>query len=85
LSTKTTIRSRARTAAHPGYHLYEDDPLGDDDEEASPVYLQLDGVSAELRAPAAGGAATLTVTLPRELARALGLLPAATPPLPATS
>lgn len=77
MSTKVTIKWRDQTAAQPGFHLYDDvlDSFGTKaGEPEPPVYLRLDGVSVQLETLAAGGA-TLTVALPRELARELGLLP----------
>ena len=77
MSTKVSIKWRARTADQPGFHLYDDalDSFGREHEEMdAPVYLHLDGVEAELQT-ISGGGVSMTVTLPRELARALGLLP----------
>jgi len=76
VSTKVTIKWRAQTAGHPGFHLYDDvfDSLGYEDEGQSPVYLRLDGVAVTLQTLDSGGA-SVTVVLPRELARELGLLP----------
>lgn len=77
MSTKVTIKSRARTGTRPGFHLYDDvlDSFGDKAGEAEPpVYLRLDGVSVQLETLATGGA-TLTIALPRKLAQELGLLP----------
>lgn len=77
MSTKVTIKSRAQTDTRPGFHLYDDvlDSFGAKAGELEPpVYLRLNGVTVQLETLAAGGA-TLTVALPRELARELGLLP----------
>lgn len=76
MSTKVSIKWRRRNDSQPGFHLYDDvlDSLGDDaGEREPPVYLRLDGVNVELHTLAAGGA-SVTVALPREAARSLGLL-----------
>jgi len=75
MSTKTSIKWRKQTDAAPGFHLYEDCLDVADDGQETPVYLRLDGVPAELETQRDG--ATVTVAIPREMARALGLLPAA--------
>lgn len=77
MSTKATIRFRDQSAEHPGFHLYDDvlDSLGSENESDSPVYLRLDGVAAKLQT-LDGGGASVTVVLPRVVARELGLLPA---------
>jgi hypothetical protein len=77
MSTKASIKQRARTAEQPGFHLYDDvlDELEDGKHGEPPVYLRLDGVAANLQT-LEGGGASVTVTLPREVARALGLLTA---------
>lgn len=75
MSTKMSIKHRMPTEDAPGYHLYEDcidSWLGPDDAEP-PVYLRFDGVHAELETTEVG--ATVTVILPRDIARELGLLP----------
>lgn len=76
MSTKETIKFRHKNAGHPGFHLYNDvlDGLGAKDESESPVYLCLDGVAATLQTLDSGGA-SVTVVLPRGVARELGLLP----------
>lgn len=76
MSTKVTIRSNSRTEGTPGFHLYEDavEALVAADAEEPPVYLQLEGVQAEMQT-LEGGGASLTVTLPRSVARELGLIP----------
>jgi len=72
LSTKCSIKYLPATPDEPGVHLYEEafDRLGDD---APPVYLQLDGVAAT-RDTLPGGGASVTLTLPRKTAQALGLI-----------
>jgi hypothetical protein len=77
MSTKVTIKSRPRSDSEPGFRLYDDvldEWLSESDGTEQPVYLFLEGVEAEMRMPKEGGAA-VTVKLPRELARALGLVP----------
>jgi hypothetical protein len=76
MSTKVTMKWRAQSVSQPGFQLYEDvlDSLGDDvDRDDVPVYLRLDGVTLDLHT-LPGGGASVTVALPRELARELGLL-----------
>jgi hypothetical protein len=72
MSTKISIKWREQTADAPGFHLYDEcfETMADGD--AAPVYLRLDGVPVELATQAAG--VTVTVAIPREMARALGLL-----------
>ena len=74
MSTKGSIKWKEQTADGVGYHLYDDvmDYLYQDGE--TPVYLRLDGVAVELETQAIG--ASVTVTIPRSIARELGLLPA---------
>ena len=74
MSTKSSIKWREQSGSTPGFHLY-DDVL--DYQDDAPVYLRLDGVHAEMQTQAGG--ATVTVILPREMARELGLLPAMPP------
>lgn len=74
MSTKSSIKWREQTDDAPGFHLYYDCLETMMDAEA-PVYLRLDGVHVELETQGAG--ATLIAEIPRELARALGLLPGA--------
>ncbi len=71
MSTKSSIKWKDATDETPGYHLYTDvmDSYEDGD---PPVYLRLDGVPVELHTLAAG--ASVTITLPRSIARELGLL-----------
>ena len=71
MSTKSSIKWKEHTAEGPGYHLY-DDVL--DFEEDPPVYLRLDGVQIELVTLGDAGA-SVTITLPRAIARELGLVP----------
>ena len=77
MSTKSSLRSRSQTKERPGFHLYDDvlDELAaNDGGPETPAYLRLDGVSVQLETLSSGGA-SVTVALPRELARELGLLP----------
>lgn len=78
MSTKVSIKWRTASSTQPGFHLYDDclDGLGvdDGDSEQRVVYLRLDGVAVQLETLPEGGA-SVTVTLPRRLARELGLLP----------
>lgn len=80
MSTKASIKWRERRAEQPGFHLYDDvlEEFNEGKHGEPPVYLRLDGVCASLET-LEGGGANLTVTLPRELARSLGLLPAVLP------
>lgn len=78
MSSKETIKFRDRTANQPGFHVYVDLLDGDfaDLVEADelPVYVQFDGVSINLQVTQPQSA-SVTVVLPRETARALGLVP----------
>lgn len=76
MSTKSSVKARSRTSERPGFHLYDDvlDSLdARDGAPEPPVYLRLDGIAAQLETLNSGGA-TVTVALPREMARELGLL-----------
>ena len=76
MSTKVSIRHRLGTPELPGFHLYDDvmDDLGPEDSDAAqPVYLMLEGVGVELERRGTS-IVSVTLTLPRELARELGLL-----------
>ncbi len=77
MSTSSSIKARHRTCERPGFHLYDDVLDCLDAREGAPeppVYLRLDGVAAQLETLNSGGA-IVTVALPREMARELGLLP----------
>ena len=77
MSTKSSIKGRDHTAGQPGFHLYDDvmDSFGaQDGDPEPPVYLCLEGLQVQLETHLEGGA-TVTVAIPREMARALGLLP----------
>lgn len=77
MSTKSSIKARRRTCERPGFHLYDDVLDSLDAREGAPepsVYLRLDGIAAQLET-LNGGGAMVTVALPRETARELGLLP----------
>lgn len=76
MSTKNSIKARHRTSERPGFHLYDDvlDSLGArDGAPKPPVYLCLDGVPVQLET-LNGAGASVTVAIPRALARELGLL-----------
>ena len=74
MSTRSSIKWREQTEVAPGFHLYEDCIEALTDGHDAPVYLRLDGVAViDLSTQPAG--ASVEVCLPRELARALGLLP----------
>lgn len=82
MSTKATLKSRLRVDGQPGFHLYDDvlTEMAYDLSEvggsttAPPVYLTLEGVEVELRTLPSGGVA-VTLTIPRDIARELGLVP----------
>jgi hypothetical protein len=76
MSTKASIKWREQTASHPGFHRYEDvlDEFVCDGDDEPPVFLHLEGVPVQLQTMPAG-LASVTIALPRETARALGLLP----------
>ena len=76
MSTKVSVKARAASPSAPAFHLYWDcldDMSAETDGETMPVYLRLDNVAVELRTLPTGGA-SVTLTLPNELARELGLL-----------
>jgi hypothetical protein len=74
MSTKSSIKWKEWSVKSPGYHLYDDvmDQYSVEEGEEPPVYLQLDGVPAELYTLESG--VSVTVTIPRAIARELGLL-----------
>ena len=77
MSAKSSIKWRDPTAEHPGFHLYDDgmDSIGAQaGDPEPPVYLCLEGLQVQLETHLESGA-TVTVAIPREMARALGLLP----------
>lgn len=79
MDTKVTLKWRPRTACRPGFHLYDDllDSLwAAQTRTEPPVHLRLQGVAVELQSITSADGADLTVTLPSELARQLGLIPA---------
>jgi hypothetical protein len=71
MSTKSSIKRKEHTSDSAGFHLY-DEVL--DFEDDPPIYLRLDGVQVELATLGDGGA-SVTLALPRAIARELGLLP----------
>jgi len=76
MSSKVSIKFREQTDSSPGFHLCEDafDEFTREGTEEPPVYLQLDGVEVELETLKPGGA-SVTVKIPRDVARELGLVP----------
>ena len=75
MSTRASIKWRAQEGTVPGYHLYDDltDGLDGTPQEETPVYLALGGVViADLGTHENG--TDVTIQMPREMARALGLL-----------
>ena len=70
MSTKRSVKWKERTNEGPGYHLYNDVLDADDD---PPVYLRIDGVHVELETIGESGA-SVTIVLPRGIARELGLV-----------
>lgn len=70
----TLVTRKHGTAGKVTFHLADDvlDEIADNPDP--PVHLRIDGVSVELRTLADGGA-SVTLVLPREVARQLGLLP----------
>lgn len=78
MSTKVSIKWRKETPTQPGFHLYDDwldASVEDRGGVEPPVYLELDGVAVQVETRPNGGA-SVALTLPRELARELGLVPA---------
>jgi hypothetical protein len=75
MSSKVTLASRAHEDGRPSFRIYEDmlDHLGADGGANAPVYLRLEGVSAELSTIERPGTCVVTIVLPRELATELGL------------
>jgi hypothetical protein len=77
MSTRSTIKWSDGENGEPGFHLYDDlaDTFRDLPEgHEHPVYLAVHGVPAQMETT--NGGASVTVVLPRAMARALGLLPA---------
>lgn len=78
MSSKVTLKSGIQATGQASFHLYEDNLDGLDDTNQAqerPVYLKLDGIKAQMETLATGGA-SVTVTIPRAMAEALGLIPA---------
>jgi hypothetical protein len=73
MSTRSTIKYREQDGDAPGFHLYEDAFEVRDVGGLAPVYLDIVGVDAELSTLGSGGG-LVSLALPRELARALGIL-----------
>lgn len=77
MSTRVPFAWRQYESGKAGYCLYEDvldEMAAESGGPEAPIYLQLEGVQVSVETMNTGGAA-LTVTLPRELAKALGLVP----------
>ena len=74
MSTRCSIAWQDHTADSPGFHLFEDafETLADADQ--APVYLRLDGVQIHELETVDGGA-SITMQIPRQMARKMGLLP----------
>ncbi len=78
MSTKVTLRHSLGDDVALGFHLYEDvldNSVADTTGEETPVYLQLDQVGVQLETRGCF-ISSVTLTLPRALARELGLMPA---------
>lgn len=75
MSTRSSIKWNKPGDGEVGYHLY-DDVMDQFDEAEPPVYLELEGVQVEVSTMENG--ACVTVTLPRRIARELGLLSSST-------
>ena len=71
MSTKSSIKWKQQTDTEAGFHLY-DDVLDAYRDGEPPVYLRLDGVACELVTQTIG--VSVVVTIPRAIARELGLL-----------
>lgn len=78
MSTKNPIKWKEAKAGLPGFQVYTDvtEEWGLAEGEEAPVYLQLEGVAVQMETLANGGA-TVSVRLPAQTARELGLLPKA--------
>ncbi len=76
MSPKSSIKYKDHTDDGPGYYLYDDglDRFEDEQEQEPPVYLRLDGVHVELMTFTDVAGASVTVILPRAMAREFGLL-----------
>lgn len=76
MSTKNPIKWKASEPGLPGFQVFTDvtEEWGLAADEEAPVYLQLEGVAVQLETLANGGA-TVSVRLPAQTARELGLIP----------
>jgi len=76
MSSKVGLKWKEQSVSSPGFRLYEDafDLFTRQGTEELPVYLQPDGVEVELETLKPGGA-SVTVKIPRDVARELGLVP----------
>lgn len=75
MSTKITLKAEDQGGQSPGFHLYHDALHQMDDDVAGngPVYLRLEGVQVQLETLERGGA-VVTVAIPEETAKKLGLI-----------
>lgn len=76
MSTKNPIKWKEAQGDSPGFQVYTDvtEEWGLQKDEEAPVYLRLEGVAVQLET-LAGGGATVSVRLPAQIARELGLIP----------
>lgn len=78
MSTRVPFAQRPREAGKAGFCLYEDvldEMAAENGGPEAPVYMKLEGVRVLVETTMDACGATLTMTLPRELARELGLVP----------
>ena len=73
MSTRNSIKWREQTDGRPGFHLFDDCIDVMTSGADAPVYLRLMGVQVHELATGATGA-SVTVEIPRDMARAMGLL-----------
>lgn len=76
MSTRASLKYEIDDETGVGFHLYEDvmDSFGDDADPKPPVYLELMGVNFKA-AYAIHHSGSVFVTIPREWAEKLGLVP----------
>lgn len=76
MSTKNPIKWKEAQGDLPGFQVYTDvtEEWGLQKGQEAPVYLQLEGVAVQLET-LAGGGATVSIRLPAQTARELGLIP----------
>lgn len=74
MSTKIGLKASESNDAKPSFYLYKEMTFTDPaNEPESPVYLRLDGVQVQMET-IEGGGARVTVEIPRNMARELGLI-----------